>query len=418
MTSSYTPTNVAQGFGQETAINSNFTDIKTALDESKSRVNSTSESMSVDLDMNSNDVLNVASLDAAGITLSGEMITTTNLATVPIPAQVGNADKVLKTNGSVLSWDLVETANIGDAALTSLGDLFTAADKMVYTTASDTYATTDLTPLARTVLGSTTAITASRNYIDGLETFHGADADHDVRPRKGVCMDSTNTIPMVYEESVLVTKQIDVDWQVSNESSLKGGFPSGLTLLPNTWYHFFILAKTDGTVDFGWDDNIFAVNLLVDATGYPFFRRIAAHLTDASSNIIPFLQNGDNFRWQTAISDVNNINPGTTAILTPVSTPKAVRSMARLSVDILDATPSGTTHLLFTSPDEIDVTPTTTSRTLATSVSSIGAQTFIEMYTDLGSKIRYRLSQSTTDHTVQIRTLGYTDPRGKESQVL
>lgn len=43
-----------------------------------------------------------------------------------------------------------------DAGLTSIAGLTTAADKMIYTTASDTYAVTDLTSFARTLLDDTT----------------------------------------------------------------------------------------------------------------------------------------------------------------------------------------------------------------------------------------------------------------------
>ena len=44
-----------------------------------------------------------------------------------------------------------------DAGLLSIAGLTTAADKMIYTTASDTYATTDLTSVARSILDDTTA---------------------------------------------------------------------------------------------------------------------------------------------------------------------------------------------------------------------------------------------------------------------
>lgn len=60
--------------------------------------------------------------------------------------------------------NLVETSDIGvsvqafNAALTSIAGLTTSADKMIYTTGSDAYATTNLTPFARTVLDDADAI--------------------------------------------------------------------------------------------------------------------------------------------------------------------------------------------------------------------------------------------------------------------
>jgi hypothetical protein len=94
-----------------------------------------------------------------------------------LPTQTGNAGKVLGTNGTAASWvatlvpannlsDIVTPStartNLGlaigtnvqayDAGLQSISGLTTLADRMIYTTASDTYAVTTLTAFARTLL--------------------------------------------------------------------------------------------------------------------------------------------------------------------------------------------------------------------------------------------------------------------------
>jgi hypothetical protein len=63
-------------------------------------------------------------------------------------------------NLSAFNDDLTSTYQPLDAGLTSISGLVTAADKMVYTTASDTYATTDLTAFARSFLDDANATTA------------------------------------------------------------------------------------------------------------------------------------------------------------------------------------------------------------------------------------------------------------------
>jgi len=85
-------------------------------------------------------------------------------------------------------------------------------------------------------------------------------------------------------QGLSLTKEIDVDWV---EGDGEGGFPSGLTLSPNTWYHCFYIVKEDGTVDAGFDSSFIATNLLADATDYVDFLRAWSVKTDGSSNIIP-----------------------------------------------------------------------------------------------------------------------------------
>ena len=88
--------------------------------------------------------------------------TVQDLANASIIAQTDNGTL---TNGqflSALATGILKNATTTgvvsiSAPLTSIDGLTTAADKMIYTTAPDTYAVTDLSPLARTLLADTTA---------------------------------------------------------------------------------------------------------------------------------------------------------------------------------------------------------------------------------------------------------------------
>jgi len=127
----------------------------------------------------STDVTLAGSLDY--ITISGQTITrnaidlTTDVTGV-LPVGNGGTgltsiSTLLNSNVTPTSLGLVIGTNVQayDAGLQSISGLTTAADKMIYTTASDTYAVTDLTSTARTLLDDT-SIGAMRTTL-GLGTL-------------------------------------------------------------------------------------------------------------------------------------------------------------------------------------------------------------------------------------------------------
>ena len=123
-------------------------------------------------------------------------------------------------------------------------------------------------------------ITVVENYVRGLRLRSAADTDHDITVAIGQCYSAADQVRIDLTSEI--TKQLDAAWA---EGDNAGGLPSGVTLSGPEWLYFFLISKTDGTVDAGFDDNASATNLLADATDYVYYQHIGSVRTDASDNI-------------------------------------------------------------------------------------------------------------------------------------
>lgn len=247
-----------------------------------------------------------------------------------------------------------------------------------------------------------------RSYLAGLTMSNDSDADHDIAVSAGVARDTANALNGT--NSATVTKQIDVEWASGDDA---GGLANGVSLSADTWYHFFMLFASDGTTDFGFDTSLTAANLIGDAdvvtAGFDQgYRRLGSVLTDSSSNIIAFVQIGDEFIWVNPTLDIDGTIT-TTAANQALSTPSGVKTKAH--VNALHS--NGAIYL--SSIDQTDEAVSDSAaplQSLDTAGGTVG-QGPISVMTDTSSQIRARGSTGT--NTLRIATLGYTDTRGRNA---
>lgn len=131
-----------------------------------------------------------------------------------------------------------------------------------------------------------------RGYLSGFELANGSgDSEHDIDIAAGSAKGEDSTGVIANDSAI--TKQIDAPWSAGTDA---GGFPSALTLAADTWYRVFVIGKADGTMDAGFDTSATAANLMADAIGFDYYRRVGWVRTDSSMNLRPFRQYGDSFR--------------------------------------------------------------------------------------------------------------------------
>jgi hypothetical protein len=109
MTKKPTLTTLTSGFNSTTTLNNNFTALRNAFDNTLSLDGSAPNAMNADLDMNSNDLLNVGELDTESLRLNGVFVSPTSIAVSP------NATAVTYSQGGTGAVDRTVSNRLRDS---------------------------------------------------------------------------------------------------------------------------------------------------------------------------------------------------------------------------------------------------------------------------------------------------------------
>jgi hypothetical protein len=201
------------------------------------------------------------------------------------------------------------------------------------------------------------------------------------------------------------TKNANAAWAVGSGN---GALDSGSALAASTWYHVFLIERSDtGIVDVLISTSASAPLM---PTSYDKKRRIGSIKTNASSQILGFIQLGDQFLWTTLPAGWETSNaavaatPGTIFV---VNTPLGVKTLAiinvaqtvwtgQLSIASLDSAAQATQNMPF----------------INTAAGSAQSNNQFTIRTDVNSQIRVSGS-SPLASGLYISCLGWYDYRGK-----
>jgi len=185
------------------------------------------------------------------------------------------------------------------------------------------------------------------------------------------------------------------------------------TVSPSTWYHVFLIKRTDtGVVDVLFSLSPTSPTL---PTNYTLSRRIGSIKTNGSSQWTAFTQTGDQFIWAASVTDVNNTALVASRVSKTLTTPTGVSTLALFRYGINF---SALTAVIFTALQEADQAPADTPAfgDAVSPVPSVVAGTTyaagsLQRLTNTSSQIGVRAS--TTSGNYSIYTYGWVDTRGK-----
>lgn len=194
-----------------------------------------------------------------------------------------------------------------------------------------------------------------------------------------------------------------------------GGLDAG-AIAGTTTYHVFVIERVDTSV----------VDVLISLSAtaptmpanYTKKRRIGSIRTDATPNILGFVQYGDEFYWLTPpADDVDATNPGTGAVTRTLTVPTGIQVLAIMNV-VVNNVSNNNVALYLSSLDAADVAAANAATPLGTIIGGpaaaaamTGAQA--RVWTNTLGQIRSRLSASGAGDVLRICPIGWLDRRGR-----
>lgn len=245
-----------------------------------------------------------------------------------------------------------------------------------------------------------------QGYLGGLTLSNDPSSPNTIIDMAaGVAMSDDATTLM---KTIAFTKNANAAWAVGSGN---GCLDMGTALSASTWYHIFLIERTDtGVVDFLCSTS--ATNPVFPAN-YSKKRRIGSIKSDAASHILSFSQNGDEFLWSIPTMDVNFNSLGTSAVVfTLANVPSGVKVNAILSGVMQN--PTASQILYISSLDQSDQPASSvfiTAQNIAAATD--GVIPFLSIRTNLSAQIRARASNAATILFLSVN--GWIDTRGRLS---
>lgn len=259
--------------------------------------------------------------------------------------------------------------------------------------------------------GGSSPLPVLHGYIDGLTTaVNVTDSEHDVDIASGAACDDGKEAIM--ELASPLTKQLDASWSVGDNA---GGLDTG-TVAADTSYHLFLIQRSDTEVV----DVLFSASATSPTlpANYDRKRRIMSVVTDSSSNIMPYIQTGNEVLWSEGLIRNYADRPSTTSsILITTAVPTGIKVtgnyVATFSYDLGSAPTDVEARI--SSPDQSDVAVVPGNLNVRLFAGDKGTTWSGYLPTNTSGQIRWRQNDGGSNYSLGLYTAGWIDPRGSNA---
>jgi|GEM_PF-1787053 len=245
-----------------------------------------------------------------------------------------------------------------------------------------------------------------QNHISGLNI---SPSDASFAVSRGVASDSTNSTFLKLASDITKTTGA---WAVGNGN---GGLDTG-AIAANTWYHVYLIARLDtGVVDVAFSISASAPSL---PANYTIYRHIGFLRSNASSQFIGYIQDGDDVLWMVPVNDVTAYSPGTGAVIRTLSVPSGKRVKALLAVGGFGVSGDTGPNVVYISDLSLSDQPPEQTSAVSLQIYAAGASTVaaigpVTVMTNTSAQVRSRVQGSTANSGIIINTLGWNYTRGR-----
>jgi len=231
----------------------------------------------------------------------------------------GMVVRFITTNANTLSTATINVAGLGNKNIKKAdGSNLVAGDISGYVELR--YNGTDflLSPLSSAL--NITATNKGLTYLNNPITIanNSTDANNDIDFTAGNFQFADGSGQAVLSA---ITKRLDASWTAGNN---QGGLDTG-TKANSTWYHCYAIYNPTS----GISDAIFSTNATSPSlpAGYTKYKRIGSVKTNASGNILSFLQRDKFFEWKDVVKDLDTTSVVATKTPIPISAPLGIQTI-------------------------------------------------------------------------------------------